>query len=255
MSEGSYTNAALAGYGNDSYTNAALAGYGDESYTTAALRGGRLPKGSAAAKARMALLRSMRTGAKAGKRTKGGSIVGKALSLIPLAFKGARLLYKGIKWLTGRNKGSGVIGGRALILDPKKRAKYIDELKAQHTGRTLSALWPYTLEKARKHYDSRLRRLPRSAKKYIEDSGVSMEDALFDTATMKQMIKNARAAEGLFDAPAEVYDGISYPSGTKDPKIAERRNYIKKLKKKRRGRKITVSDAPFVKQFEDSDEE
>lgn len=112
----SYTDAALKGFGDESYTDAALKGFGDESYTNAALRGcGKFKKGSPEAKAYMAHIRSMRGKGKppgrAGKRKlKGGvalATVATVLGMVPAAIKAAKGIYKGIKWLVRGGKDEG----------------------------------------------------------------------------------------------------------------------------------------------------
>ena len=176
---------------SDTYSSAALRGFGD-TYTDAALRGGgKLRKGSPEARAHMAYVRSC-----AGKKAKGGFGIGTALTLIPAAIKGAHLLYKGVKWLLNRNKGSGRIGskgGRALILDPAARDDYIQSIKGKFSGRRLSAYWPYELPKARVHAEMRKKRMSARVRKYLEDNGL-MDNALFDTASMRKYTKQASAA-------------------------------------------------------------
>jgi len=177
---------------SDTYSSAALRGFGD-TYTDAALRGGgKLRKGSPEARAHMAYVRSLR----AGKKAKGGFGIGTALTLIPAAIKGAHLLYKGVKWLLNRNKGSGRIGskgGRALILDPIARDDYIQSIKDKFSGRRLAAYWPYDLPKARAHAEMRKKRMSARVRKYLEDNGL-MDNALFDTASMRKYTKQASAA-------------------------------------------------------------
>ena len=111
-----YTDAALKGFGDESYTDAALKGFGDETYTNAALRGcGKFKKGSAEAKAYMARIRAMRgkggSPCRAGKRKLKGGIalaaIGTALSMIPTAIRAAKGIYKGIKWLIRGGKDEG----------------------------------------------------------------------------------------------------------------------------------------------------
>lgn len=126
---GSYTNAALEGFGDESYTDAALRGFGDESYTDAALKGcgdesysnaalrgcGKFKKGSPEAKAYMAHIRSMRgkgsPSGRAGKRKLKGGIalttVATILGMVPTAIKAAKGIYKGVKWLIRGGKDEG----------------------------------------------------------------------------------------------------------------------------------------------------
>ena len=198
----SYTLAALRGLGSmegdDSYTSAALRGgsYTDAalrggSYTNAALRGGKFDKES---QEFMAHLRSLRpTKTKGGKKLKGGiafSTIAAALGLIPTAIKGAHAIYK---WI----KGSGLLkskkGGRALILNPTKRSEYIQRLMDHYSGRSLSARWPYSLEKAAKHATIRKRALGSEVVKYLEDNDL-LDKAIFDTEAMKKYKKQARSA-------------------------------------------------------------
>lgn len=210
----SYTSAALRGFGDESYTSAALRGCGcdcdERSYTGAALRGmGKFKKGSPEAKAFMARLRAMRgTKSKAGKKLKGGiafSTIAAALGLIPTAIKGARAIYK---WI----KGSGMLkskkGGRALILDSAKRDEFIDTLKDIPNGRRRAAMWPYKLDKARIHAESRKRRLGPEVVKYLEDNGL-LDAAIFNTASMKSYGKDARSA--LLKRHKTTSDGIVLP--------------------------------------------
>lgn len=112
----SYTDAALKGFGDETYTDAALKGFGDESYSNAALRGcGKFKKGSPEAKAYMARIRALRgkgrTSHRAGKRKlKGGialSAIATAIGMIPTAIKAAKGIYKGIKWLVRGGKDEG----------------------------------------------------------------------------------------------------------------------------------------------------
>ena len=111
-----YTDAALKGFGDESYTDAALKGCGDESYTNAALRGcGKFKKGSPEAKAYMAHIRSMRgkgrPSGRAGKRKLKGGIalatVATILGMVPTAIKAAKGIYKGVKWLIRGGKDEG----------------------------------------------------------------------------------------------------------------------------------------------------
>lgn len=136
---GSYTNAALEGFGEDTYTSAALRGFGDETYTSAALRGfgkgksyttaalrgmgrSKLRKGSPEAKAYMARLRAMRgkgcgkrkcSIGRGGKKLRGGFGVLSAIGMIPTAIKAAKGIYNGIKWIVNKAKGKGAVGGMA----------------------------------------------------------------------------------------------------------------------------------------------
>lgn len=141
---GSYTNAALEGFGDDTYTSAALRGFGDETYTSAALRGfgkrktyttaalrgmgtRKLKKGSPEAKAYMARLRAMRgkgcgkrkcTGGRGGKKLRGGFGVLSAIGMIPTAIKAAKGIYNGIKWIVNKAKGKGAMGGMVIAGPP-----------------------------------------------------------------------------------------------------------------------------------------
>ena len=223
----SYTLAALRGLGmegDDSYTSAALRGFGDESYTDAALRGmGKFKKGSPEAKAFMARLRAMRaTKSKGGKKLKGGiafSTIAAALGLIPTAIKGAHAIYK---WI----KGSGMLkskkGGRALILDPFERSQYIQSLMDKFSGRSLSAQWPYSLEKAAKHATIRKRALGPEVVKYLEDNGL-LNDAIFNTESMKRFRKQARSA--LLKKHKTSRDGIVLPDLKTDKPARSRKSY------------------------------
>lgn len=111
-----YTDAALKGFGDETYTDAALKGFGDESYSNAALRGcGKFKKGSPEAKAYMARIRALRgkgrTSCRAGKRKlKGGvalATVATVLGMVPAAIKAAKGIYKGVKWLIRGGKDEG----------------------------------------------------------------------------------------------------------------------------------------------------
>lgn len=219
---------------SDSYTLAALRGLGMEdgdddfeeylNYNDAALNGFgkiKMVKGSPEARAYMARLRAMRGKNRAGKKNlKGGiafSTIAAALGLIPTAYK----IYHMIKG-SGKTK-----GGRALYLDTMKRDSYIQSILDKFDGRKLSALWPYTLEKARIHAEKRKKRMSKEVRDYLEKNGM-MENALVDTKAMKQYIQRARAA---LDAarPKSKHDDsdIVYPKSKSDdsdivyPAVAE----------------------------------
>lgn len=171
---GTYTNAALEGFGEDTYTSAALRGFGDETYTSAALRGfgkgksyttaalrgmGRrkLRKGSPEAKAYMARLRAMRgkgcgkrkrsTG-RGGKKLRGGFGVLSAIGMIPTAIKAAKGIYNGIKWIVNKAKGKGAIGG-TVIAGP--------DIALGPPGRPLQTGNQYYRSQQRKEMEKRLK--------------------------------------------------------------------------------------------------
>ena len=188
-----YETAALDGYG---YETAALDGYG---YETAALDGyGK--RSSADQKAHMAWVRSFKGKgvAGAGKRCLKGRGIGTVLSL---GLAGAKGLYKLIKFIKKKKaekaaakEAAASEGGRALILDKAKREAYINDLMERASGRRRSALWPYTPAMALKHYNQRKSRLSPKVRAYLGTHGI--EDALFDTATMRRAVKEANAAMG-----------------------------------------------------------
>lgn len=201
---------ALEGYGMDdglenNYEFAALRGFGDEglenNYNFAALKG--FGSGSADQKAKMAWVRSFRgkgvCGGKGGKKQLKGRGIGTVLSL---GLAGAKGLYKLIKFIKRKKAEKAAAkaaetpeGGRALIIDPEKRKRYITQLtSAAHlNGKQRAAMWPYSLEKAKARYSKRVSRLSPAVKKYLEEAG-ELEDSLIDAKTMRAAIKRANSA-------------------------------------------------------------
>lgn len=133
--------------------------YGDDSYNVAALYGGRrLIKGSAEAKAYMARLRAMR--GKKRKTTK---------------------------------------GGRALLMSRDAIKDYIARIDRKYPGNDAKTKmkrlrkYPYNYpEPATTHYNQRVARLPKYAKKWLEQHH-QLDEALKDTRRMKNKIKEIRA--------------------------------------------------------------
>lgn len=141
----SYSRAALKGFG-DVYNDAALKGFGDV-YNDAALRGGKLPPGipvstyfkEAAAALRRKILRKKKKvnestrlpnpilptseelhihTKRGGKKIKGKGLIS-GLAGLYSAYQGAKLLYKGAKWIHGKLKnrfsGKGAIKKRGVM--------------------------------------------------------------------------------------------------------------------------------------------
>ena len=233
--EKAYNTAALRGFGDEAYNSAALRGFGDEAYNSAALRGfGDEAYNSAALKGfgdeayNSAALR----GFGCGSRMKGGFVLPSLATIgtIIAAMKGAKMAYDGIKWAAKTLKGSGcnprmkggfvpaiptlikwakkMKGGRALLLSPEKRAQYIREELANMKGRKKAAMMPYTIPVAKKHFAKRKARLSERVRKYLEDNDL-LEEALFDTKTMKRFIEQANKA---LRVPMDESD-IVFPEG------------------------------------------
>lgn len=218
----SYTSAALRGFGDESYTSAALRGCGcdcNSSYTDAALRGmGKFKKGSPEAKAFMARLRAMRAKkSKGGKKLKGGiafSTIAAALGLIPTAIKGAHAIYK---WI----KGSGMLGGRNVYLDPKARDEYIkNEIDGKYAGLARARKMPFRIGSpfATKAYNSRLKRIPKGVRDYLVYSPKELDDIIADAGKMREKIRGIQSMLDTEKPRHKVFSEDDDSSSTSRPK-------------------------------------
>lgn len=185
-----YNTAALKGFG-EAYNTAALKGFG-EAYNNAALRGAGEAYNNAALK---------------------GGFVLPSLASIATAIEGAKLAYDGLKWVLKKMN-----GGRALFISPEKRTAYINDVLANVKGRRRAAMMPYTIPVAQKHFAKRKARLSQRVRKYLEDHN-QLEDALFDTKTMKQYVKqvNEALAGNAGSDDSDIVTPTSKPRARKAP--------------------------------------